>query len=237
MRSGLVSRIKGKFIGGGRKPYVVPLGLYRDITLELDLRSDFQLYSGMWEIETHHYLNKWSDYTWAIDVGAGGGELCLFLLKHKPHLQQLFAVEPDRAEVHRMRLNFRGNPDLDTGRITIVESRAGTGAGAAANKWSLDELKTARGPGLIKIDVDGFEIEVLKGATKLLGSGTIDLLLETHSLALEQDSIEFLKRLGFATTLIKNGWYRRFIPEQRPSDHNRWLWASSRGKSQRRYKG
>ena len=127
--------------------------------------------------------------------------------------------------------NLQLNPALDTAKVTPVDRVVG--AGAEPGELRLDALDVARGaaPGLIKIDVDGHEIEVLKGATELLRARDVDVLLETHTLSLEQQSIKILDELGFATKVIKNGWYRRIVPEQRPTDHNRWLWASNRGRS------
>jgi hypothetical protein len=228
MRSGLISRAKNKFVPGGHGTYVVPLGLYRGLKLRLDLRSNFQLFTGLWELETHRYLYKWTDYEWAIDVGAGAGELCLFMLKHKPSIRRVFAVEPDDAEVRQMKLNFQLNPELDVTKTAIVERRVGTGE--KPGELRLDELglEPESMPGLIKIDVDGHEIDVLKGARKILQRPNIDLLIETHSTSLEDQSIELLQSFGFATEVIKNGWYRRLFPEQRPIEHNRWLWASNR---------
>ncbi len=231
MRSGLASRIKNGLIRGGRQTYVVPLGLYRGIKLELDLRYNFQLYSGLWELETHRFLGRRKDYGWAIDVGAGAGELCLFLLKRKPNMKKIYAVEPDGEEVRCMKWNFQLNPELDTRKVTIVDRRVGVGS--VAGELRLDELDVERGlvPGIIKIDVDGYEIEVLKGATELLRARNVDLLIETHSVSLEEQTLKMLDSLGFATEVINNGWYRRGVPEQRPTEHNRWLWASNRGSS------
>jgi hypothetical protein len=226
MRSGFVSRIKNIIIRGGRQPRVVPLGLYHGIKFEIDLQYDFQLYSGLWELETHRYFLMWNDYGWAIDVGAGAGELCLFLLKHKPHLTRIYAVEPQAEEVRRMKRNFELNPGLDTAKVTIIDRCAGT----KPNELRLDDLDVDRGlsPGIIKIDVDGYEIEALKGAAALLRTRNVDLMLETHSLSLEKECIKILECAGFAIKIIKNGWYRWIVPEQRPTEYNCWLWASNR---------
>ena len=228
MRSGLISKIKTVLIRGGRGTYVVPFGLYHGLKLDLDLRSNFQLFTGLWELETHRYIEKWGDYEWLIDVGAGGGELCLFMLKHKAKLGKVLAIEPNGDEVRRMRLNFRLNPELDVGKITIVERRIGTRT--AGDELCLDDFGPGLGaaPGFIKIDVDGYEIEVLSGGNTILQRRNVDLLVETHSAALEDRSIGLLRSLGFATEVVKNGWYRWVLPEHRPGDHNRWIWASKR---------
>lgn len=228
MRSGLISKAKNKLVRGGHGTYVVPLGLYRGLRLNLDLQSNFQIFTGFCELETHRYLHKWTDYRWAIDVGAGVGELSLFILKHKPNIRRIFAVEPNKAEVRHMKLNFQLNPDLDVTKMAIVERPVGTGEKPGELRLDQLGLEPESTPGLIKIDVDGYEIDVLKGASNILRWPNIDLLIETHSMSLEDRSIELLQNFGFATKVIKNGWYRRFIPEQRPTDHNRWLWASNR---------
>jgi hypothetical protein len=228
MRSGLISHAKSKLIRSGLQTYAVPIGLYRGIKLNLDLQYNFQLFSGFWELETHRYLTRWSDYEWAIDVGAGAGELCLFILKHKTKISRIFAIEPDGAEVLRMKQNFQLNPELDEAKVIIIDRPVGDVAGQ--DRLCLDDLGSSLGssPGLIKIDVDGYEIEVIRGAHDLLRGQKVDLLLETHSPSLEQQSIEILEGYGFTTKVIKNGWYRLIFPEQRPVEHNRWLWASNR---------
>ena len=37
-----------------------------------------------------------------------------------------------------------------------------------------------------------------------------------------------LESAGYAVTVIKNAWWRVFVPEQRPIPHNRWLVAFPR---------
>jgi precorrin-6B methylase 2 len=229
MRSGLLSRAKTKIVRGGRRTYIVPFGLYRGLKLELDLRSDVQVLTGLFELETHRYIKKWSDYEWIIDVGAGTGELCLFMLKCKPYVKKIFAIEPNNSVAQRMKLNLKLNRELDITKITIVERRIG--ARTAAGELCLDDFALLLGtaPGIIKIDVDGCEIDVLNGGYAILRHQNVDLLVETHSVELENDTIRLLQSFGFNTEVVKNGWYRWLLPEHRPGgDHNRWLWASKR---------
>lgn len=46
------------------------------------------------------------------------------------------------------------------------------------------------------------------------------MIAETHTLSCEEQMSKCLS-FGFATKVIKNGWYRRCVPEQRPTEHNR----------------
>src|SRR4051794_17444067 len=80
-------------------------------------------------------------------------------------------------------------------------------------------------PILLKIDVDGGEIEVLRGAHQLLNSRQALLVVETHSKQLEDACAGLLIDAGYDVRIARNGWYRCLIPEQRQSAHNRWLVA------------
>ena len=78
---------------------------------------------------------------------------------------------------------------------------------------------------MIKIDVDGGEIEVLKGLSKTLINYKCQLIIETHSKDLEVGCLEFVKEIGYKTEIIDNGKMRVIIPETRPIEHNRWFIA------------
>jgi precorrin-6B methylase 2 len=89
------------------------------------------------------------------------------------------------------------------------------------------ELPSLPRPVLFKIDVDGGEMDVLKGARKTLANGAAILIVETHTLELENRCVEFLERLGYRIKVVRNGWYRAFVPETRPIAHNRWFIATN----------
>jgi len=95
------------------------------------------------------------------------------------------------------------------------------------DEWcSVDSLANdAPEPVMLKIDVEGCELDVLHGARSLLESGSCLLVVETHSVELERDCVAFLEELGYKTQVIDNAWYRVLIPESRPLPHNRWLSA------------
>jgi hypothetical protein len=91
---------------------------------------------------------------------------------------------------------------------------------------TLDQFrKEVEYPCFLKIDVDGGEKDVLEGAKQLLDKGDVRIVLETHSEELEDRCQDALSALGFETHVIDNAWWRFFLPERRPTAHNRWLVA------------
>jgi len=202
----------------------VPIGLYRGLKLEIDLSTQSQLYLGLWERETYsHILYAARRCRWAIDIGAGKEALCLFLLKHSK-ANKIFAFEPQQKEVDRIRLNLELNGEENSSRISIIDKFVGLGDELTVALDSLDVDVNL--PGFIKIDVDGAEIDVINSGLELLGKGKVDIILETHSKALEIESLRLLKKLGYNCTIVKNAWWRILLPEKRPIEHNRWLWAT-----------
>jgi len=78
----------------------------------------------------------------------------------------------------------------------------------------------------VKIDVKCAELNVLKSANNLLKQKACSLLIETHSLQLEKDCINYLSKLKYDCEIIKNAWWRIIVPEIRPLEHCRWIYAN-----------
>ena len=57
-------------------------------------------------------------------------------------------------------------------------------------------------PDVLKIDVEGAELHVLKGAQQILHKSRPKIFLSIHSEMLEKECIEFLKNMGYHTVLI-----------------------------------
>lgn len=52
-------------------------------------------------------------------------------------------------------------------------------------------------PGLVKIDVEGAELQVLRGARYLLREHRPHVLLSTHGAELERDCVEYMREVGY----------------------------------------
>jgi hypothetical protein len=156
-----------------------------------------------------------------IDVGASDGFYPILALRLNP------AIEVIGCEMHgpletQARENYRLNFPNENRSFTWISKPVGRDEGQV----SLDALAEGRpGPMLVKIDVDGVEIEVLKSGERLLARSDVALLIETHSAVLETGVIELLEANNFHCRIIKNAWWRAALPETRVIELNRWVFA------------
>lgn len=199
-------------------------GLYRGLTFDLDLASQTQVWLGLWERETYSFIRRAArSCRWAVDVGAGQGELSVYLLK-KSSAEIIFAIEPQEIAIAALQTNLDLAGENGSARVQVLNKFCGTTT--EEDVIALDSLALDRSkPGFIKIDVDGPECDVLDSGASLLTEADVLLLVETHSQDLEHDCIGRLVKLGYECTIIRNAWWRLLVPEHRPIEHNRWLWA------------
>lgn len=218
--SRLVRRVKAVFLSSQVTPGTIRFGVFRGIrTIEAPIDS-VQIRLGLWERETHEYIRQAAKTArWVIDIGAGSGEHSLFF-SLKTQADPIIAVEPWSPNL------VRQNIELNHSRsIEILEKYLGT----KVDQVRLDSLAVPRqATGFIKLDADFAELDILKSGEELLRESQPLLLVETHSAALERDCSDFLTSLGYEITIVPNAWWRTMVPEQRPIDHNRWLWAKPR---------
>jgi FkbM family methyltransferase len=94
--------------------------------------------------------------------------------------------------------NFEAGPSHSEGHLITDDSPASSAY--SVSLVTLDRLVAQREtpiPQLIKIDVEGAEYAVLRGATDLLRSARPQILLSTHSTALRHQCTEYLTRMGY----------------------------------------
>lgn len=218
--------IKRRLVKGGRRPYRVHLGLFKGLILDLDLQHQTQVCLGLWEQETYSYLRKAAGTCeWMVDIGAGKGELCLYFLKNS-RAENIVALEPQDPEIEIINTNLALNGEQNNRTVTISNKLVGTAEDPQYT--SLDALEVNQSKrGFIKVDVDGYELDVLKSGAQLLSEGSVDLLVETHSKRLEDECLEWLENRNYSCEIVRNARWRFVVPERRPVPHNRWIWASN----------
>lgn len=220
-------RIKTSILPVGVYPRTIQSGPFRGLRMELDLRGQTQVYLGLFEREVHPWVTDLSrGIRTAIDIGSAHGEYLLYYL-HRTSAKTVLGFEPDPECRPALERNLALNGVSRDPRLRIdhrfvsYKNRGDT--------VSLDSLvDQIQQPCLIKMDVDGEELNVLDGATRMLELPRVRWIVETHSPELESACIARFEAAGYETRIVPNAWWRAIIPEHRPGPQNRWLVAIRR---------
>lgn len=216
--------IKKLFMPKGIAPRRIKFGICKGLIMQLDLNHQSQIYLGLYEREIYKWLKKISSgINTAIDIGAAYGQYTLFFLK-KTNSKKIISFEPEANCLNIFKTNLKLNGFAESERFRLIEKFVGVKEDSL--NCMLDSfISDITCPCLFKIDVEGAEVDVLKGSRKILELKGISWLIETHSKQCEEDCIKILKSSGFDITIIFNPWWRAIIPELRILEHNRWLVA------------
>jgi hypothetical protein len=225
----VLSALKNLFVTSETKTYSIQSGAFQGIKLKLDLSHQTQLFLGLYEREVFYWLNKLSKaIDSAIDIGAAEGEYTLYFLL-KSRARRVFSFEPQATCRESLIANLKINQvNLDDERLILSSNLVGSGNGQ--DFCTLDALlPNITTPCLVKMDVDGGEVDILKGSKLLLEREDVAWIVETHSKQLEENCLCIFEKNGYHTKIIPNAWWRVFIPELRVGplgSHNRWLIAT-----------
>ena len=227
-----LSYIKNLIFKKGIHKCIIQTGAFSGLKMNLDFATQTQYYVGTHEKEVHYWLKRFSkDAMVAIDVGMDQGEYALYFLA-KTNVKKVFGFEPNSLSLDFFTKNLILN-HLENSNRLIVSSKF-VNEVDSIESTTLDSLVfEIDNPIVIKIDVDGGEMDVLRGAKKLLAIPNVRLIIETHSPELEIECLNFLSDSGYKTKVIKNAWWRCILPEMRGAghrkiQHNRWLVAAKK---------
>lgn len=222
--------LKMRLLGEGLRPRRIRCGIARGLVMQIDPAAKTQRILGLDEREiqsTFLDFARWAEVL--VDIGASDGYYSLIFHKHNPrgaiHLidaNPVFAAE----QREHFAANFQGLPaNIQLHTRFVAPPEAAPEPGKLVLSRDL-ELKGQRV--FFKVDVDGWELDILRSAEALLRETECRFLVETHSAELERECQTFLEARGFKVTIIHNAWWRTFIPERRPIAHNRWFSAVRR---------
>jgi hypothetical protein len=231
----LKEKVKPLLFSSATVARTVRFGPAKGVSLYLCRLDGLQLEFGLYETELHPIFSRTAaDAGVIFDVGASAGYTTL-LLGNVSANAQILSFEPDVSALALMERNLKLNPSIFA-RVRVVPLAVGRGTPAAGDapkgQAGLDDLVGGGeipAPDLIKVDVDGGELEVLSGAAQTLQAYRPWVVLETHSRELEDACVAFLELSHYSVRIVKNARWRLFWPEQRPIDHNRWLVARPEG--------
>jgi hypothetical protein len=216
----LKRRIRSRYMRAGAVRSV-PLGIARGLRLVVDPRASAHIYLGTVEIEIARDVRRL----------AKPGTRCYDVGSHNAYYSMIFArltgepvvsFEFDPLGIERMRANLALNSTIAP-LIDIHEVYVAYETNPAAGADTLDAIVAREKlvpPDLLKIDVEGAEAGVLRGAGELLRRRP-HLIIETHGAAVERDCIDILERVGYRPRIVNQ---RRWLREHRAAD-NRWLIA------------
>ena len=162
------------------------------------------------------------------DLGANIGLFTLLAAQLVGDSGKVFSFEPDPENAARLRRNIQRNgftnvtvvesgiwsatgklnfvvsssasPDHGVGKFVAVESGA---TGALTSCVSLDDFALdAPPPDAIKCDIEGAEVEALRGGTKMLRLQRPWIICEMHSDANRRTATELLGSFGYTTVAL-----------------------------------
>jgi FkbM family methyltransferase len=206
---GLWARIEAALLDDAPKPTRVLLGPNRGSRLILNRTTQTKLWFGVYEREVQQALAGQTGMVW--DIGANVGFFTLLLAKHA---SLVLAVEPYPENLECLHRAVQMNDAA--GSVSVIDAavsaRDGTGwlapgvnssesrladHGLPVRTVTLDTLLDTYGiPALVKIDIEGGEMEALRGGCRLL-SHHPKLIIETHSPELDDRVRGLLGECGY----------------------------------------
>jgi FkbM family methyltransferase len=235
-RRGAWRRLYARTVGdkNGLTVATVVGGPLRGARIAFDPAGENRYWIGNYEPETQQLLDELAaSASSAWDVGAHVGFLTLLLARRCP---RVLAIEPSPENARRLRANI----ELNDASVEVVEAAIGREPGTAwlalaressmnetsaaerahddpdargrlVRRTTLDELaKTYGPPDLVKLDIEGAELDALLGAARVLEHRPA-LVIEAHSVELADAVVALLTASGYA---VEHQPYRAdgFVP-------------------------
>jgi FkbM family methyltransferase len=233
LRSGVAGNLGRRFLdrvapAGSYEVLAVRGGLLQGTLLKVDVRKQRDMVAGVYEAEVQGALARHlSPGDVAFDVGAHLGFFTLLLSRLVGSDGRVVSVEADPFMGNNLEANLNRN---DSENVAVVKAAAGTvaierrfsqGAGGgighladdgdiAVAGTTLDLLAERFGkPKLIKVDVEGAELEVLEGGSRLLAEHHPILVVEVHDCQIQDEAVALLSGLDYDISFVQDDPSRR----------------------------
>ncbi|MGH2770168.1 MAG: FkbM family methyltransferase [Actinomycetota bacterium] len=223
-----ITHLKRSLLPPGKRVRPLAAGIGRGIRMEIDFAFQTRMFFGLYEVELNRHLRRLCPPgASSFDVGGGHGYHALVMARLSGGITLSFDCEARVCE--EARRNVRANPEL----CSLVQVRHAFVAPVTDEtqhppRLALDDVAFGDGgfvPDLIKIDIEGGELDALRGARRILAEGRPALIVETHSRSLEGGCRALLESYGYLVEVVEQ---RSWMADFRPIEHNRWLVATSR---------
>jgi FkbM family methyltransferase len=210
----------------------VESGPAKGLQIELNPRTGQAYARGEAELVVQNFLaSKLKAGDVFYDLGANIGLFSLIAARIVSPAGRVVSFEPDPQNASRLRRNLEQNgfsnatvvesgvwssttdlsfavapessPDRGVGTFMPGGADAAASSSISIHVVSLDDFtRTAPVPTAIKCDVEGAELEVLKGARNVLAKSRPWILCEMHSSENDREGRKFLSELGYSFTEI-----------------------------------
>ena len=219
-----LAAIKNALVSDRSRDLKVWAGPARGAVLHTNYRKGTRELFGLYEMELTPYVKRYvRPRHVCYDVGAAGGYYA-FAFARLAAPGEVHCFESERPAADELQALAARNSHLGS-RVIVHHARVG-GSNLEGGATSLDTVVYRQGcppPNVIKIDAEGAELDILRGAARLLREHHPRLLIEVHSLELEKDCDRLLKEAGYKTNVVHN---RELMAEHAfRKGHNRWLCA------------
>jgi len=207
-------------------PLPILSGPFRGARISLNPHHSLRKVFGVYEHELNDWLEKVLPHVDTVfDVGANDGYFtfgCAAAFRRLGKSAEIIAFEPLVPHFEELKSSLQNQPE---DQIQILLHNCLVGSEEKLGTTTLDAIVKQRdrlpGPALIKIDVEGAELEVVAGASLCLNSSNY-FLIEVH----DRSFIEILTK-GFSTQGIKlklvNQRALPIIGRESRSELNWWL--------------
>jgi hypothetical protein len=200
------------------QPGFVParVGLAKGARLYIDPAHSFRYLYGIYEMELRDAIKR-AVYPGAkcFDVGGGWGYYAAVLWRLSGGPVVAFEPSEPRGRV------IRELAEVNRADIKLVPLKVGSQVceGFTTLDRAVEEFFV---PGIVKMDIEGGELDALQGASALIARGTTTFVIEVHAPELERDCLRLLETAGYACKVIDR-W--RFGEDLYRRSFNRWLVA------------
>ncbi len=222
-----------RFLSGTTFAHTVTAGPAKGVRFPVTLPHDKLIWTGTWELELSTAIQKGvHNGDVCYDIGSYHGFFAGVMAAAGASRVHCFEANP--ANVRELEILKSLNPQLpldiqavavgaNVGEAEFVVMPDSTMGKLASSSFQRDESvsetlrvslvsldsmvrsHTLAAPHVIKIDVEGAELDVLRGARQVLQANSVRLFIEAHSPDLARSCGAFLRELGFSVVVLETG--------------------------------